>query len=946
MSAYQVEFADVINSIAFCSDGDGGGGGGGVDDSGYVDVDVDVCGSVCVQHGVDRLTFLSAGVDGEVEGCVVRVTGAGGQGFRECVVPVGVCGQCEVQWPAGVSPRPASAREMYHWAWPRRDLLLAVFGVDGVCFLVFIEVVEARRAVAKEVVALEDCVVAMAASPTLAALQLASGSVVKVELATRRLDPWLLDGHEVCLPAASHQLLLCPLEGVAGPTPLALTPRGRLYLGHRQVLAGCTSVLLHTHHLLATTAAHTLLATPLTTPALAALEETASGSGGGGVRRVERGARLVCGVGHDTRVVLQMPRGNLEVVSPRPLALHALGRLVGAQQYGAALTLALRHRIDTNLLYDHQPDHFLAAADHFVQDVAAPQRLDVFLAALTDADCTTTTYAFHYPARHTTTTTATAAPGKVVAVCVAVRAAMEGQDKGRLLLPILTSLVRCGRMEEALARLGDMRRQAEEGQVFPVGPEEGLRHLLYLADTDELYRVALGTYDLSLALMVAQRSKRDPKEYLAQLNSLAALPGPLQRFRINATLQRFTAALHGLDDTVPHRTEALAMVDTHGLHALALPLLPDGSEVKATVCHSYGRRLLAQNRPGEAAIMLGRAGQHQAALEAYRSAGNWQMALVMAARLGLAKERVGELCRELAEALRGQGRHTEAARLYEHHLADEEEAVACLTAAGEWQDALRLAHHHGRPDLLQTHVQPGARQQAAATLADMQEVAATITSQVARLAVVRAAQQRQHTASLALAAEDAPLDSDLYSDTSTVAGGEPGRRSMASSSGGGSSSRSQRSSKSRRKMERKKYSLREGSATEDLALLAALHHTYTTLQGRATTTTTLCTALLTLGHDAEATHLHTAFAGLLKVARAKQAEIWPVAAPPDQEEFGPQLTTQAAVDRVMAGAGPGPAGGALVAARMAMLEPHLRFPPPPVTDAWQLTMLAPQDKAH
>lgn len=44
------------------------------------------------------------------------------------------------------------------------------------------------------------------------------------------------------------------------------------------------------------------------------------------VRQIERGARLVCAVPADTKVVLQMPRGNLEVIHPRSLVLSAARR--------------------------------------------------------------------------------------------------------------------------------------------------------------------------------------------------------------------------------------------------------------------------------------------------------------------------------------------------------------------------------------------------------------------------------------------------------------------------------------------------------------------------------------------------------------------------------------------------------------------------------------------
>ncbi|KAG0711938.1 Elongator complex protein 1 [Chionoecetes opilio] len=916
MAAYTATFPEAINSLAFCvADA---AAPADVNDSGFLEgcEDAGVLGSnaLCVQHGPHSLTLLAPTTHHPPPPCSVTVTPPGAQGLR----PLGVCGQYRLEWGEGVAVRAGSASELYHWAWPRRDTLVAVFGSAEACHLVFVEVqAEAGRAVATQVVPLEDWVVAVAAWPNLAALQLASGALLKLDLATRTLEPFLVEGAEVAIPAPCQQLCLCPVEGCA-PVPLGLTPRGRLYLGHRQLLAHCTSVAVHTHHLLATTSAHSLLALPLTPQGLMNPQEA-----GPGVRRVERGARIVLAVGHDTRVLLQMPRGNLEVVSPRPLAIHALARLLATRQYGAALELARRHRIDANLLYDHHPAQFLAAAKHFVRDVDDPRRVDVFLAALTHQDASATTYAFHYPGRP-----ANPDPGKVRAACDAVRAAMEEVDEGRHLLPILTSLVKAGDMAVALARVGGMR-QRDEG-----GAEEGLRHLLYLADTEELYRLALGTHDLALALMVAQHSAKDPKEYLPQLNGLRQLPEPLRRFRINVLLRRFRPALLELHDQAAHREEAVQLVQREGLHAMALQLLPPKSQLKVEVCQLYGRHLLAKSRPSEAAIMLGRAGQHAMALEAYRAAGNWQMALVTASSLGLAKEQLAELCQGLAEELREQGRHPEAARLYEQHLANEEEAVACLATAGDWQDALRLAHKHGRPDLVETNVRPGALQQAAATRQEARDTAAALALQVARLSEVRVAKQRQHSASLLLAAEDAPLDCDLYSDASTVSG----RPSTASSA----TARSQRSSKSRRKLERKKYSTREGGPQEDLGLVAALHETYAGLVGRAEAVGALCAALVTLGHDTEAATLQEDFSELLSVADSRRAEVWPPLLPPsqDQVEFGPQLTSEGAVQQLRAGHRLEGAANTFLAQRMAELDSHLRHPPPPPRDTWRLGLLA------
>ena len=73
------------------------------------------------------------------------------------------------------------------------------------------------------------------------------------------------------------------------------------------------------------------------------------------VRRVERGSRIVTVVPHDTRLVLQMPRGNLETISPRALVLSCVRRHLDGTEFKSAFVLMRKHRINMNLIYDHNP---------------------------------------------------------------------------------------------------------------------------------------------------------------------------------------------------------------------------------------------------------------------------------------------------------------------------------------------------------------------------------------------------------------------------------------------------------------------------------------------------------------------------------------------------------------------------------------------------------------
>jgi hypothetical protein len=120
------------------------------------------------------------------------------------------------------------------------------------------------------------------------------------------------------------------------------------------------------------------------------------------------------------RVIVQMPRGNLETVYPRALTLYAINHALAARDYARAFMTARVDRIDLNLLYDHNPTDFLQVwhspnrslarfnAAHtqrlawrllhtqhvgeFVSGINNEEYLNLFLSDLTNEDCTKTKY--------------------------------------------------------------------------------------------------------------------------------------------------------------------------------------------------------------------------------------------------------------------------------------------------------------------------------------------------------------------------------------------------------------------------------------------------------------------------------------------------------------------------------------------------------------------------
>lgn len=153
-----------------------------------------------------------------------------------------------------------------------------------------------------------------------------------------------------------------------------------------------TSFVVHSEFILLTTLRHVLLCVRLNHKGLQSVIRGQCGPG----RRIERGTRLVTSVAGGTSVVLQMPRGNLECIQPRPLTLHVATVHLDAGQYGAAFQLLRKQRINLNLLCDHQPTEFLAKIECVVDELKDPAWLSLFLSELQEDNVIHSMYKEYY----------------------------------------------------------------------------------------------------------------------------------------------------------------------------------------------------------------------------------------------------------------------------------------------------------------------------------------------------------------------------------------------------------------------------------------------------------------------------------------------------------------------------------------------------------------------
>ncbi|KAL7395027.1 hypothetical protein ABVT39_009016 [Epinephelus coioides] len=702
------------------------------------------------------------------------------------------------------------------------------------------------------------------------ALQLEDGQIRKLswDCPEPSVEDWCdSSGCSINFPVPCVQTALCSITGEE--YLLGLTDRSHLYAGDTELASNISSFAVCNDFLLITTHSHTCRCLQLSTLSVKELQAALASDGGQNdetLRRVERGSRIVTVVPQDTRVILQMPRGNLETVHHRALVLAQLRTWLDSLRFRDSFECMRKLRINLNLIYDHNPKVFLENIETFITQLSSINHINLFLTELKEEDTTSTMYPRHESSP--VQTQPASGQKKVDVVCDALRSAMESMDQNKFFLSILTTHVKktVPELEIALQKVHELRVNPPEAPGA-VSPEEALKYLLFLVNVNDLYEHSLGTYDFDLVLMVAEKSQKDPKEYLPFLNMLKSLEPNYQRYTIDKHLKRYRKALHHLSKCgEEHFSEALQLVKEQKLYSEALRLYAaDNAHYKVLSC-AYAEHLMEQQQAEQAGLLLWRCGEPVSALQAFASSSSWRNAICVAQQIPLPPDQLALLARDLAEKLTEQRRYSDAALLLDQYAKDCEEAILALITGSVWEEALRLIYMHNRQDITETNLKPALLEAVSTQTAFLEAQVVTFTRHRTRLAVVR---EQKEKARLDMLDEDGPdcPDAELYSEASSV---------MTGSKYSQSNSRiSSRSSKNRRKAERKKLSLKEGSPMEDRALMYALGEILTSVDKMREEIHSLLKALVLFQFDKQAEKLQLAYEEALQTMEGAVPEVWP-----------------------------------------------------------------------
>ncbi|XP_069867301.1 elongator complex protein 1 isoform X1 [Dipodomys merriami] len=708
------------------------------------------------------------------------------------------------------------------------------------------------------------------------ALQLADGQVFKYlwESPSLAVEPWKNSGGlPVRFPYPCTQTELAMIGGEE--CVLGLTDKCRFFINDIEVASNITSFAVYDEFLLLTTHSHTCQCFPLRDASFKTLQGGLCSShvaNGEILRKVERGSRIVTVVPQDTKLILQMPRGNLEVVHHRALVLAQIRKWLDKLMFKEAFECMRKLRINLNLIHDHNPKVFLENVETFIRQIDSVNHINLFFTELKEEDVTKTMY----PPPVTSNLHLSRDPDgkKLDLICDAMRAAMENINPHKYCLSILTSHVKktTPELELVLQKVHKLQENAP-GVPDAVSAEEALKYLLLLVDVNELYDHSLGTYDFDLVLMVAEKSQKDPKEYLPFLNTLKKMETNYQRFTIDKYLKRYERAIGHLSKCGPeYFSECLNLIKDKNLYKEALKLYPPNSQQYKAISIAYGEHLIQENLHEPAGLVFARCGAHEEALSAFLTCGSWQQALCMAVQLHFSKDQLAGLGRTLAGKLVEQRKLREAAVVLEQYAQDYEEAVLLLLEGVAWEEALRLVYKYNRLDIIETNIKPSILEAQKNYMLFLDSQTSAFTRHKKRLLVVRELKEQAQQGNVDDDVHHGQ-ESDLFSETSSVVSGSE----MSGKYSHSNSRISARSSKNRRKAERKKHSLKEGSPLEDLALLEALNEVVQSIEKLKDEVHSILKVLFLFEFDEQGKELQTAFEGTLQLMERSLPEIWTLA---------------------------------------------------------------------
>ena len=314
-----------------------------------------------------------------------------------------------------------------------------------------------------------------------------------------------------------------------------------------------------------------------------------------------------------------------------------------------------KNRLNLNFLYDYNPRAFFDHISTFIDNVRQDDDICLFLSEVDNEKNTRSEY-MKYVLKQEENAVLDASQTwypKANLICERFRSCLQATPNPTdHINSILTTFIKQSppNMEGALTFLNQ----------HPAYFDNAIRYLTYFIDIDRLYDIALGTYSFDLVLMISEKTQKDPKEYLPELNQLRAIDNAhWQKFKIDCRLKRYKKAIENgcdyfleqllkktADEHDKNYPEFLNILENHRLYKLASKRFLSHGQVQPTmlyirdVLRLYGDYLMTKKYYVEAGLVYERGEFNELASQAFRQGKDVQNSLKLLPSLPKQAEQV------------------------------------------------------------------------------------------------------------------------------------------------------------------------------------------------------------------------------------------------------------------------------------------------------------------
>lgn len=507
------------------------------------------------------------------------------------------------------------------------------------------------------------------------------------------------DNSEQQLILLTSPILVVPRIISGKPYVFSLTPVNGFYINEENVAKNVTSFILLDDYLLLTTTQNSVYCIRTIESQIIQLQCTFSLNDKFFSRSIEQGGLLLCGIPGTSVIVLQIPRGNLEIISCRVIAIDILENLLASNRWSEALHFIRTDRLNSNLLIDLNPQRFIEHIADFVAACETPAVLNAFCQEVDDSNVLKTIYAKCWikPLEEFV--------DKRKKVCEGLLEYLEEDDYANHITTIMIIYVYHFCVEDALVYVLDLLQRSKVDESMRNVAAVAVKTLNIHTKDEDLFKKALLLYNTELARYVASFSQMDPKSYEPFLNDLDRCSEVQRRFEINVYSNRLAIAVeYLLRNPEVDGVVLLDFIKRNKVCRNAYDFVTKDSVLCKDISKLYGEELSSKSAHAEAGVVYSRGEMWPEAFLEFKRACDWQRAINALNKFQTNVLERHRMINELADNLVKVKRVQEASRIFEEYLKNYEMAIRVLTEGFYFKDAVLLAEKYNRADIIGMYI--------------------------------------------------------------------------------------------------------------------------------------------------------------------------------------------------------------------------------------------------